>query len=596
MKTTIFILAIIIFNNAESNSQKYDFKWLMGYSFADNPYDTGWGCAIMDFDTPDGNPIFYEEKYKRIDFLASGANICDINGNYLFACNGGYVEGPNDSLMLNGDDLGNDIKYPELGVVGSQNTLILPDLENSNSYILFNKIFYYFENYGLSIKSLEHSIVDMKRNKNNGELISRRNLTLSDTLDSASLIATKHANGKDWWIIISEDTKVGYYIFFLSGRVVKLHNYFNFKIKKSRGESGQTFFSQCGNYIATAAGDGLLNRYNLFFMKFNRCSGEIEYFQKKFVPFQKITWDAGCSFSPDSKYLYYATLDTLYQFPILGDSLGNIRVSGIYDGFIELTSGGFTTSTQFGPMQTAPDGKIYFQTTYPTRSLHVIHNPDRDHFNCNFRQHDIYSPTLRICLPNFPNYRLGPIDGSICDTLGIDNIPWCHWRYNQDSTDFLNFYFTDLSAYEVEEWYWDFGDPASPDNKSREVNPIHRFSATGVYDVCLIVKNKNGADTLCRTVRIGVVGNKDETRQIIDIQSWPNPFSEFMVINILDYNPQDMYIEISDLNGKSIYHSKARQGSHWITTENWPSGVYFVRIFERGELIHTEKMIRKSGG
>jgi hypothetical protein len=24
--------------------------------------------------------------------------------------------------------------------------------------------------------------------------------------------------------------------------------------------------------------------------------------------------------------------------------------------------------------------------------------------------------------PNFPNYRLGPVDGSACDTLGIDNI------------------------------------------------------------------------------------------------------------------------------------------------------------------------------
>ncbi|MBK9107080.1 MAG: T9SS type A sorting domain-containing protein [Saprospiraceae bacterium] len=588
--TIVFINLIFILN---LSSQKYDFKWLMGQSFADNPYDTGWGCAIMDFDTPDGNPIFYEEKYKLIDFLASSANICDINGNYLFACNGGYVEGPNDSLMLNGDDLGNDIKYPELGVVGSQNTLILPDLENSNSYFLFNKIFYYFENYGLSIKSLEHSIVDMKRNKNNGELISRRNLTLSDTLDSASLIATKHANGKDWWIIISEDTKVGYYIFFLSGRVVKLHNYFNFKIKKSRGESGQTFFSQCGNYIATAAGDGLLNRYNLFFMKFNRCSGEIEYFQKKFVPFQKIIWDAGCAFSPDSKYLYYATLDTLYQFPIVGDSLGDREIAGIYDGFREDIGGNFMNSTEFGPMQFAPDGKIYFQEIgLQSRSMHVIHNPNEDHENCNFKQHDIYSPTIKMCLPNFPNYRLGPIDGSICDSLGIDNVPRCHWRYNQDSTDFLNFYFTDLSAYEVEEWYWDFGDPASPGNKSREVNPIHRFSALGVYEVCLIVKNKNDADTLCRTVRIGVVSNKDEFITDIEIQSWPNPFSHTMVINILDYNPQNMLIDITDIHGNRVHSQKAKQGSHLIDTKDWLPGVYLVRVYERDELWFVKKMVK----
>ncbi|MBK8955184.1 MAG: T9SS type A sorting domain-containing protein [Saprospiraceae bacterium] len=595
MKIILLFTLIFLVSQGNVSSQKYDFKWLLGQSFADNPYDTGWGCAIMDFDTPDGNPVFYEEKYKLIDFITSGANICDEHGNYLFACNGGYVEGPNDSLMQNGDDLADGSVYPEPVTAANQNILILPKTSSKKEYYVINKIPHYYENYGLAISKLEYSVINMNLNSGNGIVVERRKLLLNDTLDNASLIATKHANGRDWWLITTEGTKVGYYVYYISGQDFKLHKYYNFNIIKSRGESGQTFFSHCGNYLATASGDGLLNRYNLYFMKFDRCNGEIESFQKKFVPYQKITWDAGCSFSPDSKYLYYATLDTLYQFPIVGDSLGDRQIAGIYDGFREDIGGNFMNSTEFGPMQFAPDGKIYFQETgLQSRSMHTIHNPNGDHENCNFKQHDIYSPTIKMCLPNFPNYRLGPIDGSICDTLGIDNIPWCHWRYKQDSTDFLNFYFTDLSAYEVEEWYWDFSDPASPDNKSREVNPIHRFSAPGVFEVCLIVKNRNGADTLCRKVRIGVVSNKDEHVPYVVIQSWPNPFSEFMVINILDYNPQDMYIDIIDLNGKIVYRNKARQGSHWVRTETWPQGVFFARVFERGELIYTEKMLKKN--
>ncbi|MBK8297084.1 MAG: PKD domain-containing protein [Saprospiraceae bacterium] len=97
-----------------------------------------------------------------------------------------------------------------------------------------------------------------------------------------------------------------------------------------------------------------------------------------------------------------------------------------------------------------------------------------------------------------PNYRLGPLDGSTCDTLGIDNIPWAWWRHDQDTSDYLNFEFTDLSAYEVTDWEWNFGDGMV----STLQNPLHRYSQKGVYDVCLIAKNKNGADTLCKTLNV----------------------------------------------------------------------------------------------
>ncbi|MBK9106914.1 MAG: T9SS type A sorting domain-containing protein [Saprospiraceae bacterium] len=588
--TLLYIVSILITN---AHTQKHDFKWLLGQSFADNPYDTGWGSAIMDFNTLDGNPLFYEEKYKRIDFLASGANICDAEGNYLFACNGGYVEGPNDSLMLNGDDLGYDIKYPELGTAASQSVLILNKPNSKFEYILFNKVLHYIENYGLSINKLEYSIIDMNANSGNGKLTVRRKAFLSDTLDAASLIAARHANGVDWWLITSEDTKANYYVFYVSNIGVKLHNKYEFDYNKSEGESVQTCFANCGNYIATAAGVAVLIKYNLYFLKFDRCTGEILNFQKKLIPFHSITWDGGCCFSPDSKYLYYSTLDTLYQFPISSDTLGKRHIIGNYDSFREGISGNFFSLTEFGPMQLAPDGKIYGQETgLQCRSMHVIHNPVGAGDQCIFRQHDIYSPTIKMCLPNFPNYRLGPIDGSVCDSLGIDNVPWCHWRYHQDSLDFLNFIFTDLSAYEVEEWYWNFGDPASAENGSTQQHPVHRFSKPGIYEVCLIVKNKNGADTLCRTVRIAVVNNENTTEVAIQIQNWPNPFSHSFVLNVIGYNPQDMHLELVDLMGQVVHRQKLQQGSHWIHTKHLPPGTYSLQVFERNERVFGKQVLK----
>lgn len=593
MKLHFMLLNILMILNTIAHTQKYDFKWLLGQSFADNPYDTGWGCAIMDFDTPDGNPIFYEEKYKLKDFIISSANICDASGRYLFACNGGFVEGSNDSLMSNGDDLGNDIRYPEPGVASMQNMLILPFPDHSNSYLLFNKIDHYFNNYGLSSKSVEYSIIDMNSDRGLGSVITRRIPMIIDTLDDACLIATKHANGRDWWVVVSEDTKSAYYIFLVDPSGVKLHNHQNFGIPKSRGEAGQSFFSNDGQYFCTATNDGLLNRYHIFFMKFNRCAGKFESFLFKRLNYQINDWDTGCSFSTDNKYLYYTTLDTLYQFSITEDSLNGKNIVGVYDGFKEDIGRNFINSTEFGPMQFAPDGKIYGQETgLQSRSMHVIHNPNGVGDQCNFRQHDIYSPTIKMCLPNFPNYRLGPIDGSECDSLGIDNIPWCHWRYNQDSLDFLNFNFTDLSAYEVEEWYWDFGDPASAENRSRMQYPVHRFSKPGIYEVCLIVKNKNGADTLCRTVRIAVVGNESPNDDAIQIQNWPNPFSHSFVLNVIGYNPQAMRVELVDPMGHIVLRQKLQQGSHWIHTEHLTAGVYFLQVSERNERVFGKQVLK----
>ena len=197
---------------------------------------------------------------------------------------------------------------------------------------------------------------------------------------------------------------------------------------------------------------------------------------------------------------------------------------------------------------------------------------------------------MKISIPVFPNFRLGPIDGSSCDTLGIDNVPWCHWRYNQDTANHLQFYFKDLSAYNVENWYWNFGDPASTSNTSTELNPSHKFTANGIYTVCLIVSNQNGADTLCRNIQIGTV-NLQNTEKI-NISAWPNPCKDFLVVNLIDYNPQNLTLELYDINGNLIINQKAYQGSNFITTKNLIHGLYLLSAKEGNRLIYSASLMK----
>jgi len=588
----LILIPLLFTYSINSFSQKYDFKWIMGYSSGDNPLDTGWGCSFMDFNTQDGNPIFYESKYKRIDFFANTSNICDEYGNYLFSFNGAYVDNPFDSLMENADQLTDEPsqKYPSFGTTSFQGTLILPFPGHKNQYLVFNKITFYFENFGLSDKYLEYSIVDMSLNQGNGKMIKRRIKVLQDTLDDTSLSAIKHANGRDWWLLCCKDTRLEYFVFLVSPKGVELKHRFDFPKTKSRGEAGQNVFSNDGRIFASARADRLKAFYYLNWFNFDRCSGVLSNYLNVKLPFQIDQWDAGAMFSKNDKYFYYACIDTLYQFEIINGFPQNRKVVDYYDGFREIIGTNFTASTQLGPLSQAPNGKAYMNALIGFRSLHTLHDPNQASPFCNFKQHDIYCPTMKISIPVFPNFRLGPLDGSSCDTLGIDNVPWCHWRYNQDTLQYLHFYFKDLSAYNVEEWYWNFGDPASTSNSSTELNPTHKFTSNGIYNVCLIVKNQFGADTLCRSIQIGTVDSKNP--ESVTINAWPNPCKDFLVVNILNYNPQNLFLEIYDLNGCLILKQKGFQGSNFIRLATIPSGVYSSLIIENGITIKSVRIIK----
>ena len=87
-----------------------------------------------------------------------------------------------------------------------------------------------------------------------------------------------------------------------------------------------------------------------------------------------------------------------------------------YDGFTN-----FGTKTDFYYSKLAPDGKIYMCTSDPTYYLHVIEHPDSAGVACQVRQHAIELPNRHFAaMPNYPNYRLGALEGSPCDTISVN--------------------------------------------------------------------------------------------------------------------------------------------------------------------------------
>jgi len=149
--------------------------------------------------------------------------------------------------------------------------------------------------------------------------------------------------------------------------------------------------------------------------------------------------------SPNFRFMYLQIAQNkLFQYDLHAPDIeASAQLIAEYDGFV--TPQGF--SGAFHAMAHAPDNKIYMCCTSGINYYHTIHAPDESGLACDFPQHDFELPTVNNSqMPLYPNFRLGPLDGSPSDTLGLNNLPVAHFRWKQeDMLSPLQVNFSDLS-------------------------------------------------------------------------------------------------------------------------------------------------------
>ncbi len=583
----VFLFQLMLVISAKS--QMYDFNWLIGNHSAINR-DSVYGHTMISFNTQSGHLGYKYLNNRSIDlYVGNSLSISDQAGNFLFSFNGFIIEDSYGKKVSMSDS----ICYFEECWASSQQSVIIPKPDQDSTYLLFTVHDNWFKP-PLSLRGGLVSYIPVKvGNKNKIELTEKKTILTKDTFDVSKISACKHANGRDWWIIIPEDSINSFYTFLVSNSEVI--QFFKQKVSSDfrfNGD-GMASFSPNGEYYSlTTSSNNIVNpKGSISFYNFDRCTGLLTNFQSKiFCSIQSDDYSLFVSgaFSSDSKLFYACQNDSLFQFTISEDGiLGDRLLIDVYDGYLSYLFGNVYGPTKFTQLQLAPDGKIYCNPSWvQTREYGVINKPNIQGKSCDFRQHSLRMPVIKFSSPVFPNYRLGPIDGSICDTLGIDNIPWAWWRFDQDTANFLKFEFTDLSAYEVTEWLWSFGDG----NTSATQHPIHKYKDKGVYEVCLIAKNKNGADTLCRTLNIGIasIDTKDNLNKI---EVFPNPCDDYFVINVLEYFPERMMMSLIDLNSKEVLSKRLYEGSNPLDLSHLSQGVYLLNIRENNVLVHSEKLM-----
>ncbi len=407
---TFFCCSVFVFSQAP----KHDQLWLLG-AFS-NPNDTTFGGTIIDFSKA---PPLMSYEYREMNIDMANSSMCDKNGELLFYTNGAYVANAVGDTMLNGAPLNEDSLtyfFMDNGLPVIQGIISLPiPGENEDDFILIHaeviqandtidSLFTAF----LTPK-LFYSTIDMSLDGGLGGISSKNNLILQDTLDLGKIVATRHANGKDWWIVLSEINRTNFYTFLLSEEGIAIHEKQDFGYFSKFG-TGNASFSLDGTRYARISSDFPALGSYFDVLDFDRCTGEITNVQNFNLEHNYF----GCQFSPDGKLLYLINALYIVQLDMESDNLmESADTVAFYDGFAD------PFPTWFFFAQLGVDEKIYINVRgINSRWMHIIHEPNVRGPGCMVEQHGIQLPTHNsFSLPNLPNYRLGPLPGSPCDTI-----------------------------------------------------------------------------------------------------------------------------------------------------------------------------------
>jgi gliding motility-associated-like protein len=112
-------------------------------------------------------------------------------------------------------------------------------------------------------------------------------------------------------------------------------------------------------------------------------------------------------------------------------------------------------------------------------------------------------------------------------------------------------YFSVQSNQNISSWYWDFGDPSSPDNTSTAPDPYHSYAMPGDYTITLEVTTENGCtEVFTKTLSVTLPNNL-----FIPTGFTPNNDGNNDLFRVRGHNILFSDISIYNQWGQRIWHS-----------------------------------------
>ena len=408
---SVILLVALLFINNKSCGQGYNHTWLLGYHYnISNPTDT---MARMDFTNSSYSLIPH---LRKMPFAETQGNISDENGNFLMSSNGIWIANSIGDTMPNGTGLNPGwaaTSFKDYGLPLINGNIILPMPNDTDKFVLFHQT---AGSITLNSPEIFYTIIDKTLDSGKGDVVSKNNVALSGSFGHG-MAACKHGNGRDWWVVAFNNNAGIMYKFLISPNNVQYIGSQNLNVPVYGDWAGQPVFSPDGSKFAYRNGYSTITQTwveNMRLFHFDRC--DATFTLDTIVDYTDSLLGYGTAFSSNSRYLYFGSSHHLYQLDT--DSLtvfGSLQLVATSDTFPSPSPPFYTN---FHTMYLAANCKVYLTSTNGVLDLHEIDYPDSAGTACNVNLHNIHLPCFNLgTVPVHPNYYLGRLVGSPCDSL-----------------------------------------------------------------------------------------------------------------------------------------------------------------------------------
>jgi hypothetical protein len=425
------IALLLLSSRAYSQQRDYDKIWVQGQ---DVTYTSMFSGAA-----PPVNLVVAVAN--RLYFTYGNSNICDSAGNLLLICDGYNLYDKDLNLLEDGDTLVPNRIYARYGSSpATQSSIILP-FDNGIYRVITptasdSEMINYWEQpqkgRALFDLLLYHE-VDMSANSGAGKVTKRMIPLLENVqLSKTQMMACRHGNGKDWWLLKqASDTNMIYKFLFTQDRIYGPYVQGFAEPHFSKWDiCGQAMFSKDGSKYATT----IQGFKKIFLADFDRCSGVLsnpkvidvpgQHTHNPFDTAQRDSSTCGLSFSPNSRFLYVNSFYGVQQIDLLDTNPATAWTT---------LSGPDTTWNwfqQYSNIYPGPDAKLYIGNwNGGCGQMSVINNPDAKGIAAGFCskclrfpgfvfQGDTYFAGVATP-PCMPNYHLGPTN-PLCNFTSVE--------------------------------------------------------------------------------------------------------------------------------------------------------------------------------
>lgn len=119
------------------------------------------------------------------------------------------------------------------------------------------------------------------------------------------------------------------------------------------------------------------------------------------------------------------------------------------------------------------------------------------------------------------------------------------------------------------------------------------YSVGQIVYTTIIDSNGSMAQGVQQPFEISAVLGVDDLLGInLSLVAYPNPTTDFLNLTIANLNYKNLSYQLFDINGRLLAQKKLENNSSEITMKQFPSALYFLKIFNNQKLVKLFKIIK----